>query len=125
MPPLPLSISQFLSAWRLLTAAAPSRRLASEPGIDAICAGTDEVAIGALNFLHKQGIRVPQDIAVASIDNLDISAFVVPSLTTVDVPKREIGVHAIDILSMEKPLRDTSAFAITVPTRLVVRESSV
>ena len=99
--------------------------LASEPSIDAICAGTDEVAIGALNFLHKQGIRVPQDIAVASIDNLDISAFVVPSLTTVDVPKREIGVHAIDILSMEKPLRDTSAFAITVPTRLIVRESSV
>jgi LacI family transcriptional regulator len=99
--------------------------LASEPGIDAICAGTDEVAIGALNFLHKRGIRVPQDIAVASIDNLDISAFVVPSLTTVDVPKREIGVHAIDILSMEKPLRETSAFAITVPTRLIVRESSV
>jgi LacI family transcriptional regulator len=99
--------------------------LSAQPDIDAICTGTDEVAIGVLNLLHKRGIRVPQDIAVASIDNLDISAFAVPALTTVDVPKREIGVHAIDILSMEKPLRDTSAFSITVPTRLIVRESSV
>lgn len=101
------------------------RLLQSEPNIDAICAGTDEVAIGVLNCLHKQGIQVPQDVAVASIDNLDISAFVIPSLTTVDVPKREIGVHAIDILSMDKAQRDSSAFAITLPTCLVVRQSSV
>ena len=92
--------------------------------IDAICAGTDEVAIGVLNHLHGRGLRVPQDVAVASIDNLDISAFTIPSLTTIDVPKRDIGLHAVDILNLDKPRRGSSAFAITVPIQLIVRDSS-
>jgi LacI family transcriptional regulator len=93
--------------------------------LDAICAGTDEVAIGVLNGLHKHGLSVPDDIAVASIDNLDISAFLIPSLTTVDVPKYDIGLHAIDILTHEPPNRGGSAFVMTIPTRLIVRESSI
>lgn len=90
--------------------------------MDAICAGTDEVAVGILNCLHKHHLNVPQDIVIASIDNLDIAAFTIPALTTIDVPKREIGLHAVDILLSDKP--HTSAFAITVPTRLIIRESS-
>lgn len=92
--------------------------------VDAICAGTDEVAIGLLNCLHRYGLRVPQDIAVASIDNLDISAFTIPALTTVDVPKGDIGMHAIDVLTSDSPRKGSSAFVMTVPISLIVRESS-
>ncbi|MBZ0284038.1 MAG: LacI family transcriptional regulator [Anaerolineae bacterium] len=92
--------------------------------LDAICAGTDEVAVGILHCLHKYNLQVPDDVAVASIDNLDISAFTIPALTTVDVPKQEIGFHAVETLISNDPRKNASAFAITVHTELVVRESS-
>ena len=91
---------------------------------DAVCAGTDEAAIGILKCLHEHDLHVPRDVAIASIDNLDISAFTIPSLTTIDVPKHEIGLHAIDILVSDRPRRGSSAYAITVPTKLVIREST-
>jgi LacI family transcriptional regulator len=96
----------------------------AELAIDAICAGTDEAAIGILKCLHQHGFHVPHDVAVASIDNLDISAFTIPALTTVDVPKHDIGMHAVEILVSNKSGKSSSAFAITVPTTLIVRESS-
>jgi LacI family transcriptional regulator len=92
--------------------------------IDAVFAGTDEVAIGILNVLHRRGLKVPQDVAIASIDNSDFSAFTIPPLTTVDVPKGEIGRHAVEILLSDTAHRASSAFSITVPTRLIIRESS-
>jgi LacI family transcriptional regulator len=96
----------------------------SDLSVDGVCAGTDEDAIGVLNCLHQHGLHVPRDIAVASIDNLDISAFTIPSLTTIDVPKHEIGLHAVELLMSDMPTKGSAAFAITVPTRLIVRESS-
>jgi LacI family transcriptional regulator len=92
--------------------------------VDAICAGTDEVAIGVLKCLHEARLSVPQQVAVASIDNIDTSAFTIPSLTTVDVPKREIGIHAVETLISDKSNKNSSAFAITLRTQLVIRESS-
>jgi DNA-binding LacI/PurR family transcriptional regulator len=70
-------------------------------------------------------LSIPGDIAVASIDNLDMSAFTIPALTSVNVPKHEIGFRAVDILVAESSWKGSSAFAITLPTELVVRESTV
>jgi LacI family transcriptional regulator len=94
------------------------------PQVDAICAGTDEVAVGVLKCLYQHSLRVPEDVALASIDNLDISTYLIPSLTTVDVPRREIGLHAVETLISETPRKNAAAFAITVRTQLIVRESS-
>lgn len=91
---------------------------------DAICTGTDEVAIGVLKCLHEHGIRVPQDVAVASIDNLDISAYMIPSLTTVDIPKNEIGQQAINALVSQQTNGSAAAISITVRTQLIVRDST-
>jgi LacI family transcriptional regulator len=93
--------------------------------LDAICVGTDEASVGVLYCLHQHGLRVPQDVAVASIDNLDISAFTIPALTTIDIPTYEIGHHAIEALIANPPRRDGSAFAITVRTQLIVRDSTM
>jgi len=98
--------------------------LQSGVSVDAICAGTDEVAIGALKRLHEQGIGVPRQVAIASIDNLDISAYTIPALTTVDVPKHEIGLHAVEALLSDAPRKSAPSFAITVHTQLIVREST-
>ncbi len=92
---------------------------------NAIVAGTDEVAVGILKCLHEHQIAVPKDVVLASIDNIDLSRFTIPSLTTVDIPRDQIGFHAIDILIADTYRRGASAFAITVPTQLVIRGSSV
>ncbi len=98
----------------------------SDLAVDAICSGTDEVALGVLKCLHQHGRHIPRDVAVASIDNLDMAAFMTPALTTVDVPKNEIGFHVIETLVSNKPHKGpASAFAIVVRTQLIVRESSV
>jgi DNA-binding LacI/PurR family transcriptional regulator len=101
------------------------RLMAQYPTVDGICAGSDEVAIGVLNFLHRNEVAVPEMVAVASIDNIDISAYTIPSLTTVDVPKFEIGFHAVETLIDDKAHKGSSAFVITVRTELIVRESSI
>jgi LacI family transcriptional regulator len=91
---------------------------------DAICSGADEVAVGILHCLQKHHLSVPQTIGVASIDNLEFSPFTIPALTTVNIPKHDIGFHAIETLVSNYP-RENSAFAINVPTHLIVRDSSV
>lgn len=93
--------------------------------VDGVCAGSDEVALGILSGLHGQQRRVPEDVAVASIDNLDIAAYIVPALTSVDVPRQAIGFHAVDTLIADRSLGGMSSFSVTLPTQLVVRDSSV
>lgn len=93
--------------------------------VDAICTGTDEVAIGVLKYLHEHSIHVPQAVAVASIDNLDISPYLIPSLTTVDIPKSEIGQQAVKTLLTRQGNGSAAAVSITVRTQLIVRDSTI
>lgn len=49
------------------------------------------MAVGAMNALLDQGYRIPQDVSLHGFDNLELSAYLHPALTTVDLPLREIG----------------------------------
>ena len=89
----------------------------------AVFACSDEVAIGALGGLHEMGISVPQEMAVVGIDDISFANFVTPRLTSVRVPKAEMGAYAIRMLN-ERILRpDTSPITVVLPTELIVRES--
>ncbi len=92
----------------------------SPSGITGMVAGSDEVAFGVLKGFRQRGIKVPEDVALVSIDNIDLSEFAAPGLTTVNVPKRELGQQAVRML-IEPAL--SSPVLVTLPTRLVVRES--
>jgi len=71
----------------------------------AILCFNDMLAIGVLNGLHKNGIRVPEDISVVGFDNIVFSAYTNPPLTTLDQPKRYIGAEAARlILGLLNPL---------------------
>lgn len=100
-----------------------NRFLHANPPLDAVCAGTDEAAVGIYKSLQEHGLTIPDDVAVASIDNLDFAPFLNPSLTTIDIPKDEIGFHAVDALLSDMS-RDT-AVSLMIPTTLIVRDSSV
>ncbi|MCJ7694027.1 MAG: LacI family transcriptional regulator, partial [Anaerolineaceae bacterium] len=58
----------------------------------------DLMAIGALNLLNRNGILVPKDMSIAGFDNITISGYTTPPLTTFDQPKRRIGAEAADML---------------------------
>ena len=59
---------------------------------------SDAMAIAAMKALHDRGKRVPEDCSVAAIDGIDISAYTIPTLTTLIQPQREMGEQAVSIL---------------------------
>ncbi len=101
-----------------------ARKLLARVMPDAIVAANDNVALGVLGYLEEAGIKVPDDISVIGFDNIDLSAFSHPPLTTFDVPKMELGHFALKFLidRIENPReRD---IRITIPYQVVVRKST-
>lgn len=74
--------------------------------VTAIFAISDVMAIGACRAIRDKGKRVPQDIAVAGYDGIDMGAYCVPSITTIKQPVNEIARESIlllfDIISGKK-----------------------
>ena len=68
--------------------------LASGAPFTAVFCCNDESAVGARLALFEQGIRVPQDISIVGFDDLPISAFMTPPLTTVRQPIFAVGLYA-------------------------------
>jgi DNA-binding LacI/PurR family transcriptional regulator len=100
-----------------------SRFIASNVEFTAVFAATDEAAIGAIAALKDHGLRVPEDIAVASIDNIEMASLVRPALTTVDIPKRTLARFAIQSLQTQKDFPDQSQVSMVIPTKLIIRDS--
>ncbi|WP_406139756.1 LacI family DNA-binding transcriptional regulator [Streptomyces sp. NBC_01089] len=68
--------------------------LRREPGLTAVVAANDTVALGACAALREQGLRIPEDVSVAGFDDLPFSVDAVPALTTVRLPLYEAGARA-------------------------------
>ncbi len=67
----------------------------------AFFACNDVVASGAIRAFQESGINVPEDISIIGFDDLPISSLLTPSLTTISVPKRELGKVAVRVLLNE------------------------
>ena len=65
--------------------------LAGGAEFTAVFAANDLMAMGALAALHDAGLRVPEDVSVAGFDDVPIVRDILPGLTTVRVPMREMG----------------------------------
>jgi LacI family transcriptional regulator len=90
---------------------------------DAIVCASDRLAIGAMQWLHQNGYRIPQDIAVTGLDNIPESDFTFPRLTTVHVHKELLGELAVErvVRRIENP--NEIPLRIITPTSLVIRQS--
>lgn len=64
------------------------------PRPTAIFAMNDLMAAGCMDALHKEGLHIPQDIAVSGFDNREIASYLQPPLTTIALPTPEIGTKA-------------------------------
>ena len=58
----------------------------------------DDMAIGAMRALHENGIRVPEDCSIISIDGITVSEYIQPMLTTLCQPVEELGSRSVQIL---------------------------
>lgn len=97
--------------------------LAKQKKITAVFAAGDTMAIGAMKALKDQGLRVPEDCAVVGFDDIDLSAFWEPALTTIRQPKEMIGRIAFQkllALMQNEPVAGGQEF---LPYELVIRES--
>lgn len=88
----------------------------------AVFAHNDMMAIGAIKALREKGLRVPEDVAVIGFDNIPLTSFVVPLLSTVTVPVYELGRTAMRILSDLQLGHEVSRIT-TLPTKLMLRQS--
>jgi LacI family transcriptional regulator len=70
--------------------------LRQDPGIDAIFASNDQMALGVLHAAHRLGRRVPEDLAVVGVDNIAEGSHFWPPLTTVHQPLRDAGAMAVE-----------------------------
>jgi LacI family transcriptional regulator len=59
---------------------------------------SDAMAVAAMKALHDHGKRIPEDCSVVAIDGIDMSAYMVPTLTTLVQPQEEMGESAVRIL---------------------------
>lgn len=75
---------------------AAGRRLIADGVPDAIFAANDIMAIGCLQAMAEAGLDVPGDVALAGFDDIPVSRFLAPSLTTVAVPIAAIGREALE-----------------------------
>jgi LacI family transcriptional regulator len=72
---------------------AMTRLLDTQQAFTAVFAANDQTAIGARGVLHRRGIRVPDDISLVGFDDLPVSAYLTPPLTTVRQPLFEMGLY--------------------------------
>lgn len=100
------------------------RLLERNEKIDAVVCGNDQMAIGAIACLLERNIRIPEDIAVIGFNDNAQSSVVTPSLSTIHVPKDEIGAKAVELFSRRQNNREAARLLIQMEGNLVVRKST-
>jgi DNA-binding LacI/PurR family transcriptional regulator len=97
--------------------------LAQDEYPTAVIAISDKTAFGAMEAIREAGLSIPDDIAIGSIDNTMESGYTRPPLTTVHIPKNQIGVLALRKLHRLIAGDETIPVKSVVYSELIVRDS--
>jgi LacI family transcriptional regulator len=91
-----------------------------------VMCSNDMTAIGVLHALYRTTLKVPDDISVVGFDDIHLSQFMLPPLTTVQMSCKDLATAAVEALragiERDHPLAAKTEWRI--PTRLVVRQST-
>jgi len=100
------------------------RALAARP--TAVVCSNDMTAIGVLRAAYMQGLRVPQDLSVIGLDDIDFAEFTLPPLTTIRLSRSDLARAAFEALRQqaEEPTNPKLQHEFLVSTSLVIRGST-
>jgi LacI family transcriptional regulator len=92
----------------------------------AVICSNDMTAIGVLRAAYMKGLRVPQDLSVVGLDDIDFCEFTLPPLTTIRLSRADLARAAFDALRQQAEAGPTTKVQreFLVSTSLVVREST-
>ena len=93
---------------------------------DAVFCGNDTSALSMIVYLKKTGIKIPEEFGIIGFSNEPFSEVVTPSISTLKQPAFEMGEKAAGLLigEIENKDRAKEYQTITMPTELIIRESS-
>jgi LacI family transcriptional regulator len=89
-----------------------------------IFCGSDLIAMGAMNALEEAGIKIPEDISIVGIDDISFAFLARPPLTTISVPREQLGITAFQALDKMLKLKRQFGAEYYLKTELVVRKST-
>jgi len=89
----------------------------------AIFAFTDIIAIDIKRAIEESGLKIPRDISIMGFDDIDAASRVYPRLTTMRIPKEEMGRLALKRLYETAGGRDSMPMQVVLPVNLVERET--
>jgi LacI family transcriptional regulator len=95
------------------------------PGISAIVAANDLLALGTFDAIRKLGLRCPEDISVVGHNDMPLVDLVSPPLTTVRIEHRDMGRGAAKLLLREIEMRAVTAEHLILQPKLIVRGSTM
>jgi LacI family transcriptional regulator len=100
--------------------------LGSKEAPTAVMTANDSMAIGLLLGLDREGMRAPDDLSVVGFDDIHLSQFTVPPLTTVQLSRKELGSVAYSALlaDIRREVDAERGVEYSVETRLIVRSST-
>ena len=98
--------------------------LRTEQAPSAVFVCNDLMAIGALRAAHESGVRVPDELSIVGFDDIELSAYTSPALTTVAQPKERIGALAVDMLLERVGGKRRDARKVVLQPELCVRAST-
>ncbi len=91
----------------------------------AIFTANDEMAIGAIHTIQDNGLAVPADISIISVDNIRMASMVRPQLSTVAQPMYDIGAVAMRLLTKLMKKENVQQNRVILPHELIHRQSVV
>src|SRR4051794_13717300 len=104
--------------------AAAARLLQQRPLPSALFAANDQMALGALAACRQAGVAVPTELTVVGFGNTSTAEHAVPALSTVSMPRHQLGVEAMQAVLDALAIESTEVRSRGLPFYLVIRESS-
>ena len=79
--------------------------------------------MGVINAANEKGIRVPQDLSIIGYDDIQISKFMTPALTTIHQPKYRLGKAAVEALLKKLDGGETEPQVVQLEPTLIERKT--
>lgn len=110
--------------WTARSGYAAARELAADPEVTAVLCGNDDIAAGVMRAMREAGRAIPQEVSIIGFDDIGVSPFLTPSLTTVRLDFTGLALSCLAMLCAQTGTGAIVPSAEQIKPQLVIRESA-